>query len=183
MPTWWGRKSSKTKKQQQQEVQPHGVRHFSFIRSNGAAASAAKKANKPDKPNHSFDDILSRNSPRVSRDFSSPAAVAAGAGGSSSGFSCFDSDGAAEKRGLPLPRPSVSSIQSFGNDQGLTFGSASVSGSSVSSTGSFDDHPITPHSQINGTRFVFFNYDSIFSLLFWSFFIFYFFSCSGSVNY
>ncbi|TKY73834.1 Mitogen-activated protein kinase kinase kinase YODA [Spatholobus suberectus] len=131
MPTWWGRKSSKSKEQEEQ--QPHGaacVLPFNFIKSNSAAKP---KKGRPDKPK-SFDDAV-RNSPRASRDFTSSAA---------------DSD-AAEKRGLPLPRPSVSSTQSFGNDQALAFGSASVSGSSVSSSGSYDDHP-TYHSQINGAR-------------------------------
>ncbi|KAG5050154.1 hypothetical protein JHK85_011257 [Glycine max] len=118
MPTWWGKKSSKTKDQQHQQQQdhPHGAAatttllHFNFI--------------KP-KPSKSFDDVV-RNSPRASRDFGSSAAV---------------------DQGLPLPRPSVFSTQSFAIDQGLVFGSASVSGSSVSSSGSYDDHP-----QINASR-------------------------------
>ncbi|XP_061355093.1 mitogen-activated protein kinase kinase kinase 3-like [Gastrolobium bilobum] len=149
MPTWWGRKSSKSK---QEEEQPHGgggggggVLNFNFIKS-PIRNAAPKKGKKPEKkkPN-SFDD------------FTSPAAAGGGGGSgggcggrSSSGFSYCDSDGG-EKRGLPLPRPSVSSTQSFSNDQGLALGSASISGSSVSSTGSCDDHPIC-HSQINGAR-------------------------------
>ncbi|RDX87291.1 Mitogen-activated protein kinase kinase kinase 3, partial [Mucuna pruriens] len=120
MRTWWSRKSSKSK---DQEDQPHG----------GGGATDVLNFNrfkpKPKPKPKSFDDAL-RNSPRASRDFASDAA---------------------DKPGLPLPRPSVSSTQSFGNDQVLAFGSASVSGSSVSSTGSFDDHP-TYHSQINAAR-------------------------------
>ncbi|XP_020225973.1 mitogen-activated protein kinase kinase kinase 3 [Cajanus cajan] len=76
MPTWWGKKSSKTK--------DHGATnllHFNFTKPN---------TNGP-RPK-SFDDASS---------------------------------------GLPLPRPA---------DQTLAFGSASLSGSSVSSTGSYDDH-------------------------------------------
>ncbi|KAL1290899.1 hypothetical protein HN51_059444 [Arachis hypogaea] len=163
MPTWWSKKSSKSK-QQQELQQPHqhgggGVRQFTFTRSNNTVSSSLSPPSKAksDKPNHSFDETLSRNSPRVSRDFSSTpavassAAAAAAAGGSSSGFSCFDSDG--DRKGHPLPRPSVSSTQSFGNDQGLVFGSASVSGSSVSSTGSSDDQPPTPrNTRMDATR-------------------------------
>ncbi|KAL5145935.1 Mitogen-activated protein kinase kinase kinase 3 [Glycine soja] len=133
MPTWWGKKSSKSKDQQPQEDHhhpPHGG-------GGGAATSVLNfnftKPNKPrpDRPSKSFDDVV-RNSPRCSRDFSSSAA-------------------AAVDQGLPLPRPSVSSTQSFGIEQGLVFGSGSVSGSSVSSSGSYDDHP-TCHSQINASR-------------------------------
>lgn len=160
MPTWWGRKSSKSKEQPQEQVPRGGgggggLLHFNFTTKSSPTrnGTANKKGgcNKTEKPK-SFDDAF-RNSPRASRDFLTSSATAAAAG-SSSGFSCWDSD-SGEKRGLPLPRPSVSSNQSFGNDQGLVFGSASVSGSSVSSTGSYDDHPIqTYNSQINGTRLV-----------------------------
>ena len=86
--------------------------------------------------------ILSRNSPRTSRDFTPPG------GGFVGSSTCCDFDGV-EKKGLPLPRPSVSSNQSFGNDHGFGFGSGSMSGSSVSSSGSYDDHPI---SQFNAAR-------------------------------
>ena len=129
MPTWWGKKSSKSK--DQEDHHPHGggggggtsVLHFNFIKPKT-------------RPNKSFDEALHvRNSPRATRDLAPSAA---------------DSD---EKRGLPLPRPSVSSTQSFRTDQGLVFGSASVSGSSVSSTGSYEDQP-TYHSQIAAARFV-----------------------------
>ncbi|KAF7834152.1 mitogen-activated protein kinase kinase kinase 3 [Senna tora] len=152
MPAWWGRKSSKNKEEQrpqqpqQQQLpqqEPHGVLQFNFIKSPIRNNGAARKGKEKPK---SFDEVsaamLSRGSPRASRDYTS----ASGVGGSSSGFSCFDSDGA-ERKGLPLPRPSVSSPQRFGNDQGDGdgLGSASISGSSVSSTGSFDDHPISPH--------------------------------------
>lgn len=142
MPAWWPRKSSKKKERQQQESHAAAGHQFNFIKS--PIRNGAKK--EKDKPK-SFDEvsavILPRNSPRGSRDFTS---APAGVGGSSSGF--CDSDGG-EKRGLPLPRPSVSSIHSFEKDQPGGLGSASISGSSVSSTGSYDDHPI---SQSNGSR-------------------------------
>ena len=94
MPTWRAKKSNKTK-HQHQEVQPHGVHTFSFIRNKGAA----KKGNKID---HSFDDVFAtRNSPGVGKDFSSP--TVAPSGSSSFGFLCFNSDDVDEKRGLPLP--------------------------------------------------------------------------------
>jgi len=127
MPTWWGKKSSKSK--DQEDHHPHGgggtsVLQFNFIKPKT-------------RPNKSFDEAAHvRNSPRATRDFAPSSAA--------------DPD---EKRGLPLPRPSVSSTQSFSNDQGLVFGSASVSGSSVSSSGSYEDHP-TYHSQITAARFV-----------------------------
>lgn len=142
MPTWWGRKSSKPK-DQPHEQDPRGsgggggsVLHFNFIKSSPIRNSPKGKSDKP----KSFDDASAfRNSPRVSRDFTPPPAVAVA-----------DSD-VGEKRGLPLPRPSVSSTQSLSNDQGLVFGSTSLSGSSVSSTGSYDDNS-TSHSQINSAR-------------------------------
>ncbi|KAF7840110.1 mitogen-activated protein kinase kinase kinase 3 [Senna tora] len=122
-------------------------------RREGWRNGGGKKDKDKDKPK-SFDEvsasILSRNSPRASRDFTSlsPGGVGGGGGGSSSGFSCWDSDGG-EKRGLPLPRPSVSSTHSFEKDQPAGLGSASISGSSISSNGSYDDHPI---SQSNGSN-------------------------------
>ncbi|XP_014515697.1 mitogen-activated protein kinase kinase kinase 3 [Vigna radiata var. radiata] len=47
-------------------------------------------------------------------------------------------------KGVPLPRPTHSH-----SDQIQTFGSLSVSGSSVSSSTSFEDHPISPHFNAN----------------------------------
>ncbi|QCD84834.1 mitogen-activated protein kinase kinase kinase [Vigna unguiculata] len=47
-------------------------------------------------------------------------------------------------KGVPLPRPTHSH-----SDQIQTFGSLSMSGSSVSSSTSFDDHPISPHVNAN----------------------------------
>lgn len=141
MPTWWGRKSSKPK-EQPHEQEPRGsgggVLHFNFIKSSPIRNSPNNKG-KSDK-SKSFDDPPAfRKSPRASRDFTPPTAAS-------------DSD-VGEKRGLPLPRPSVSSTQSLSNDQGLVFGSTSLSGSSVSSTGSYDDNS-TYHSQINSARLV-----------------------------
>ncbi len=50
------------------------------------------------------------------------------------GFAVFDSDGV-EKCGHPLPHPSVSLMQSLGNDHDGRLGFGSVSISSVSSLG------------------------------------------------
>ncbi|XP_052188839.1 mitogen-activated protein kinase kinase kinase 3 isoform X2 [Diospyros lotus] len=129
MPAWWGRKSSKNKEQQlRQDAHPPGK--------DDSTKSSLKKRPK-DKPK-SFDDALvSRNSPRNSRDFSGLSA-----------FSGFDSD-----RGHPLPRPSVSSALSLGMmDHGVGLGSGSVSVSSVSSSGSSDDHTQVDHAQLGVFR-------------------------------
>jgi len=157
MPTWWGKKSSKPKEHEEPRGGSStsngssgggGVLHFNFNKS--PIRNSNKNAYKPDNP-RSFDDASSnfRNTPRSSRDFS-PSVNSAGGGSSG----CWDSD-AGDKIGVPLPLPSVYSTQSFSNDQGITFGfgSASVSGSSVSSNGSYDD-PSTSNSQINTARLV-----------------------------
>ncbi|KAI4345087.1 hypothetical protein L6164_012251 [Bauhinia variegata] len=150
MPAWWGRKSSKNK-EQQQEQEPNGGAQSNFIKSpirNGKTSTRKGK----DKPK-SFDGVSgmihSRNSPRTSKDFTSVV-------GSSSGFSYCDSDGA-DKKGLPLPRPSVSPTHSFGNDQALALGCASISGSSISSSGSYDDHPISQFNTARGPGDIKFN--------------------------
>ncbi|KAJ8551580.1 hypothetical protein K7X08_021595 [Anisodus acutangulus] len=100
MPTWWGKKSTKNKEN------PQSKDH--------------KERDKYLKP-WSFDELLCRNSPRSSKDFS----------GSGFGFSGFDSGSSLEKA-HPLPMPSVS----LGNDHG------SVSVSSTSSSGSSDGGPV-----------------------------------------
>ncbi|KDP42587.1 hypothetical protein JCGZ_24361 [Jatropha curcas] len=128
MPAWWGKKTSKNKEEKQQD-NLHGKNDVS------------KKKSSKDKPK-SFDEVvLTRNSPRGSKDFA----------GGSSGFSGFDSD-SIEKRGLPLPTPS-----GHGSDHGIGgvgLGSGSASGtSSVSSSGSSgEDHPISNdhHSNLFG---------------------------------
>jgi mitogen-activated protein kinase kinase kinase 3 len=140
MPTWWGKKSTKSKDLESRgggssssgggggSSSSGGVLHFNFNKSpirNGYY--------KPENPN---DGLNFRNSPRSSRDFTP----------------------SSDSIGLPLPqpRPSVSSTQSFSNDQGntITFGSASVSaGSSISSNASSDD-PSISNSQIITARFV-----------------------------
>lgn len=159
MPTWWGKKSSKPKEHEEPRGGSStsngssggggGVLHFNFS-NKSPIRNSNKNGYKPENP-RSFDDASSnfRNTPRSSRDFS-PSINSAGGGSSS----CWDSD-AGYKIGVPLPRPSVSSTQSLSNDQGITFGfgSASVSGSSVSSNGSYDD-PSTSNSQINTARLV-----------------------------
>lgn len=153
MPAWWGRKSSKNKEQQQlPQPESHAGIHFNFIKSpirNGRDNSNSNKAKSFDEVSSGISTgILSRTSPRTSRDLTPLIG-----GSSSSGFSCFDSDGA-EKIGHPLPRPSISSPHSLVNDQadGDALGSASISGSSVSSSGSYDHHPI---EKFDGVRFVF----------------------------
>ncbi|XP_058764982.1 mitogen-activated protein kinase kinase kinase 3-like [Vicia villosa] len=159
MPTWWGKKSTKTKDLLHQE-EPRGgsssggssggggVLHFNFNKSPIRNAANYKNGYyKPENP-RSFEDASNfRNSPRSSRDFTPSTTTTTAAGGSSS---FWDSE-AGDKIGHPLPRPSVSSTQSLSNDQGITFGSASVSGSSVSSNGSCDD-PLAFNSQINSVR-------------------------------
>ncbi|GLT25130.1 hypothetical protein SLA2020_002810 [Shorea laevis] len=125
MPAWWGRKSSKNKEETQS---PHGD-HGKFIKFSGKSKTDGIRKGDKESPRSVDEGIITRNSPRGSWDF--------GVGGSS-GFLGFDSD-SAEKRGHPLPRPSVSSMQS---DHGIGPGSASVSVSSVSSSGSSEDNQI-----------------------------------------
>lgn len=124
MPGWWewGKKSSKNKEEKlQQQDNPYGKNDVS-----------TKKTTK--KKPKSFDEVvLTRNSPRGSKDLA----------GGSSGFSGFDSD-SVEKRGLPLPTPSGSGSDHGISGIGLGSGSASGSMSSVSSSGSSgEDHPIS----------------------------------------
>lgn len=120
MPAWWGKKSGRSK---DTENSPKG----SSLKSTEKKKRGAEIENKV----KSFDEVLlhrhqSRNSPRNSRDFS----------GNSSGFSGFDSVSSLD-RAHPLPRPSEPS-----NDHAPVFGLESGSGSvsSVSSSGSSDDH-------------------------------------------
>lgn len=144
MPTWWSKKSIKTKEHPRGGTTTAGtVLHFNFTKSPIRNSTNTNNVEKP----KSFDDVSAfRNSPRPSRDFTSSTSAAAGSS------SCCDSD-AGDKIGIPLPRPSVYPTQSLSNDQGLTFGSTSVSSSSVSSNGSYDD-PSTCNSQINSARLV-----------------------------
>ncbi|XP_030512256.1 mitogen-activated protein kinase kinase kinase 3 isoform X2 [Rhodamnia argentea] len=120
MPAWWSRKSNKTR----EDAPTH----------HPSPAKSSIKSDAKRKPN-SFDDVVSsRNSPRNSRDFGGTA------GGPAGEFAGFDSD-----RGLPLPRPSVSSVQDPLN--------GSVSVSSVSSSGSSDDHQlVNGHAQLGVQR-------------------------------
>ncbi|GKV21636.1 hypothetical protein SLEP1_g31597 [Rubroshorea leprosula] len=125
MPAWWGRKSSKNKEETQSPHEGHGK----FSKFSGKSKTDEMRKGDKESPRSVDEGIITRNSPRCSRDF--------GVGGSS-GFLGFDSD-SAEKRRHPLPRPSVSSMQS---DHGIGLGSASVSVSSVSSSGSSEDNQI-----------------------------------------
>lgn len=149
MPAWWGRKSSKHKEENQ--VQPNSPsinHHHGFF--NSPARTADKRKGK--EKTKSFDGVLTRGSPRQSREFSAGSA-GGGGGGPSSAFSGFDSDGC---RGLPLPRPSVSSTPGLGNDHGVGLGSGSASVSSVSSSGSSEDHAnVHENGQFGAFRFEF----------------------------
>ncbi|KAM5577773.1 mitogen-activated protein kinase kinase kinase 3 [Rosa sericea] len=129
MPAWWGRKSSKTKTDPpEKSPNPYSNRY--------AVTAAIKSPPIKTKRDRSFDEPTPRGSPRVSKDLGTVI------NGSSSGFSGFDSDGGGSK-GHPLPRPSVSSPQGVGNDQGIGLGSACGSVSSgTSSVSSSDEQPI-----------------------------------------
>lgn len=143
MPGWWGKKSGRSKDSD-----------------NSAKSSSVKGETKRGKEVeykvNSFDDGLlqlqqqpqSRNSPRISREFS--AGVRELSGGELSGFSGFDSASSLD-RGHPLPQPLRAS-----NDQvhGAGSGSGSLSGSSVSSSGSSDDHPHASADQVTAFRWV-----------------------------
>ncbi|KAH7853042.1 hypothetical protein Vadar_032530 [Vaccinium darrowii] len=145
MPAWWGKKFTKNKEQQQQEVhqqqQPYPIGNKHDLSKSPIKYDTPKKKSVKDKAK-SCDELLgSHNSPRNSKDFT----TAGGGGGGSSGslgFSGFDSDRAAH----PLPRPSISSMQSLGitDHHGIGVGSGSGSGSvSSCSSGSSDDHTTT----------------------------------------
>lgn len=120
MPVWWGKKSSKLK-----EDNHHQNHH------------ADRLFNSPKKPK-SFEEVLGRVSPRLSRDFTGGGS-GGGAGGSSSstGFSGFESEGKCH----PLPRPTTTTGGVGSGDHGVSFGSGNASGSvsSVSSTGSSEE--------------------------------------------
>lgn len=88
-------------------------------------SAAIKNEKKRDKDNKNRGEQL-RNSPRNSRDFSG-----------------FDSTPSSLDRGHPLPTPSSTSNDNNIHGFGFGFGTGSSSDSSVSSFGSFDDHPHT----------------------------------------
>lgn len=137
MPAWWSRKSSKNKQERdgnndndeedEEEQSRGGVLQFNFMKSPiNAIRNGDGKKNKVKKQKpKSFDEVFNRNSPRTSRE--------------------FDGGAATEKKGVPLPLPAHC-------DQAL--GSPSVSGSSVSSSTSFDDHPISPQFVSNNRFFL-----------------------------
>ncbi|KAK8673720.1 hypothetical protein V6N13_112037 [Hibiscus sabdariffa] len=152
MPAWWGRKSSKNKDESQNrsprgtstgviKLSPNKTDAAAGVSGGGgggsfgkmkAAAAAAAEDKSHNNHRKSFDSgggfvLATGNSPRASKDFS--------AFGGSSGFSGFDSD-SGEKMGIPLPTPSVLSMQ---NDHVVGLGSGSPSCSSFSSS---DDNQI-----------------------------------------
>ena len=143
MPAWWGKKSSKNKEESPQNQSPLGTTiGFLKYKNNNSNPKSLD-----DGGGHFF---TTRNSPRASKDFGF---VGGGSGGGSSGFSGFDSD-SGEKRGIPLPRPSFSSMQ---NDHVVGLGSGSPSVSSVSSSGSSEDNQIANDPvQFLANRFFFF---------------------------
>ncbi|KAK9167189.1 hypothetical protein Scep_002380 [Stephania cephalantha] len=128
MPAWWGRKSNQRNKEEEQHQKQQRRQ------SRGDEKRSKEKAK-------SFDEtIMSGNSDLevMSKDFVSSCAASCSAVVGSS--SSFDSD--LEKRGHPLPRPSVSSAPALIQDHGVGLGSGSVSVSSVSSSGSSDEPPL-----------------------------------------
>lgn len=121
-----------------------------------------KKKSVKDKAKSSDELLGSHNSPRNSKDFTT-AGCGGGASSGSLGFSGFDSDRAAH----PLPRPSISSMQSLGitDHHGMGVGSGSGSGSvSSCSSGSSDDHATTHIDQ--GQISTFFRFGVICTLWF-----------------
>lgn len=120
MPPWWNKKSSKTKEDQKNKYSNTNTIHQSL---NKDKKDAIFKDSKP----RSFDEVfINKGSPRISKEINKN-------GSGSSGFSGFDSD----QKAHPLPRPCNSSL---GVDQTGGLGSGSGSVSSVSSSGSSDDH-------------------------------------------
>ncbi|GMI67600.1 MAP KINASE KINASE KINASE 3, mitogen-activated protein kinase kinase kinase 3 [Hibiscus trionum] len=141
MPAWWGKRSSKSKEESQNRS-PRGTKTdaaASSVSSGGGSAGKMKAAAAADDKKHSsnyspksFDSggglvLTTGNSPGASKDFS--------VAGVSSGFSGFDSDSGG-KIGIPLPTPTVSSMQS---DLVVGLGSGTPS---ISSDCSSDDNQI-----------------------------------------
>ncbi|XP_044470196.1 mitogen-activated protein kinase kinase kinase 3 isoform X2 [Mangifera indica] len=142
MPAWWSRRSSKNNHNKEQSPSPTRNRtataaiHGLYKASSREKSDSKSKKTEPNRP-RSFDEVyVGRNSPRESRDL-----IVNGAG--SSGFLGFDSDSSGLK-GHPLPTPSVSSILS---DHGAGLASGSGSVSSVSSSGSSEDHHVIGSDQ------------------------------------
>lgn len=154
MPAWWGKKSNKNKEESQNrsprgtsigviKLSPNKPDATAGFSGGGAAGKmkAAAAAAADDKNNNnyskSFDGggglvLTTSNSPRASREFN---VVVGCSGGGSSGFSGLESD-SGEKIGIPLPTPSISSMQS---DHVVGLGSG---WHSVSSDSSSDDNQI-----------------------------------------
>ncbi|VFQ92374.1 unnamed protein product [Cuscuta campestris] len=134
MPAWWGKKSTKRNAKDPKSLSP-----------NSPSSLKNEITERRERPK-SFGELSgmeeTRNSSRASRDFPSARG--------SSGFSGFDSPSSMD-RGHPLPEPSVSP-SSVGNDHGVRFASGSDSGSSVSSSGSCDDHSCIARSQFSSFR-------------------------------
>ncbi|XP_043720123.1 mitogen-activated protein kinase kinase kinase 3-like isoform X2 [Telopea speciosissima] len=144
MPAWWGRKSHKSSKEQKSAASGEEQQRHDYIKASFFKNDKKKSKEKP----KSFDGLsaifITRNSPRTSKDFGS-------SWGSDSDCHSGGGDVVSEKKGLPLPRPSVSSAPSLSIDHGAVSGSrsGSVSVSSVSSSGSSDDAPPDRGSSCN----------------------------------
>lgn len=122
MPPWWNKKSSKTKEDQKNKFSnstiPQSLNKTSIDKKDGIFKDSRPR---------SFDEVfINKGSPRISKEINKN-------GSGSSGFSGFDSD----QKAHPLPRPCNSTL---GVDQTGGLGSGSGSVSSVSSSGSSDDH-------------------------------------------
>ncbi|KAJ0097397.1 hypothetical protein Patl1_27925 [Pistacia atlantica] len=140
MPAWWSKKSSKSNHKEQSPSPTRNptstaATHSFYKVSSREKNDSRSKKSEPNRP-RSFDDgYVVRNSPRESRDLSGNKA-------GSSGFSGFESDSSGLK-GHPLPTPS-GSMQS---DHGVGLASGSGSVSSVSSSGSSEDHHVIGNDQ------------------------------------
>lgn len=123
MPPWWNKKSSKTKEDTKNRYSNNNTTIHQSLSKDSKKDSIFFKDSKP----RSFDEVfINKGSPRISKEINKN-------GSGSSGFSGFESD----QKAHPLPRPCNSSL---GLDQTGGLGSGSGSVSSVSSSGSSDDH-------------------------------------------
>ncbi|KAJ4952359.1 hypothetical protein NE237_029191 [Protea cynaroides] len=134
---WWGKKSHKSSKEVKTASPEEEQHHHDYIKTSSVKNDKKKSKEKT----KSFDEVSAtlngRRTASISKDFGGTC----GCGSDSDGH-CAPGV-VSEKKGLPLPRPSVSSAPLLVIDHGLGLGSmsGSVSVSSVSSSGSSDDAP------------------------------------------